>query len=196
MVTRPAEQASREAGCGARHRKPCSCLRWPGCPHHLGTNARAASPRHHVLSLVEPSAFPQRGYLPVLPGPGGERCRRQDRPGRCSVLRMYPCRRPRRHGRRRVGRDLSAHTLNGGGTIGDSAGSLTISSNSLSSQSSSSQTHAQNWSSTAPEPTGVQVLPPSRIASHPSHTPDHHRVHVCPLVYIPSIIRHTPKARG
>ena len=167
-MTRPAEQASRDAGCGARQRKPCPVSvgrvvritrgQTRGRPHPATTCSRS----------VEPPAFLQKACLPAFPGPGGERCRRQDRPGRCPVPRGCPARWPRGHGPCRAGRDLSAHTINRGGRIlGDSAGSLTISSNSLSSQSSSSQTNAQNCSSTAPEPTGVQVFPPPRIASHP-----------------------------
>ena len=43
------------------------------------------------------------------------------------------------------------------------------------------QTNAQNWSSTAPEPTGVQVLPPSRIADHQFAPAPQSRVDMCPL---------------
>src|SRR5664279_1006112 len=94
----------------------------------------------------------------------GHHCSTEHRPGR-SWRRPWS---PRRRG---AGRDRSAHTINRrGGTVGDSAGSLTIAANSLSSQSLSSQINAQNSSSTAPEPTGVQVFPPSHIASHPLRT--------------------------
>ena len=174
-MTRPAERGVTRRWMRCPTRKTCpSTFPWPGCPHHRGKTVRATSPRHHgCCSVLTTTPFPARiGYLPVIPGPGGDRCRRQDRAGRCPVLRGCPARCPRVHGQCRAERDRSAPTITRrGGTPGDSAGSLTISSNSLSSQSSSSQINAQNCSSTAPELTGVQMFPPSRIASHPLRTP-------------------------